>query len=189
MEASNRISNSFGAIADSVDKTIHPVSRVINGIGMGAITFDMVLIFIDVVCRKAFNTPIKGTYELVEFGMLIMIVLALAYTQMMKGHISVELIVEKFPKRVQAILEVFTNLICLGFWGAIAYQGFFQASEQVKKGITSANLMIPLWPFVIVLAVGCVCFSIVIFSDVLRSLRLATASKAYLDSIAKEANR
>ena len=183
MESTNRFSNAVGTIATGVEKVIHPASKAINYAGMAAISFVMMLVVVEVISRKAFSQPVLGAYELVEFGMVTMVVLAFAYTQMLKGHIDVELIVEKFPLRMQAILETFTNLICLGFWGVIAYQAFYHMADQQYKGITSANLLVPIWPFVLILAIGCVCFSIVIFSDVLRSLQKATAPKAYLLSL------
>ncbi|MDR3294297.1 MAG: TRAP transporter small permease [Clostridiales Family XIII bacterium] len=183
MEKNNLFSQGAGKAADGIYRFVVPISKYLSVVGVGATLFVMTMMVVDVISRKAFRHPIIGAYELEEFGMVLMIVLAFAYLQVFKGHIGVELLVERFPKRARAILEVFANLVCLLFWGAIAYEAFFQAIDQKAKGITTANLLIPLWPFIVILGIGCTCFAIMLAADVLRSIQMATAPKKYLDAV------
>ena len=56
-----------------------------NGIGMVSLAAMMFLIAADVVLRYFFNKPITGDYELVQFMLVIMISLGLAYCGLRKA--------------------------------------------------------------------------------------------------------
>jgi TRAP-type C4-dicarboxylate transport system permease small subunit len=130
--------------------SVYSVSKVLNAVGAGAMIFVMFFIVCDVIMRKFLNSPILGSYEIVEYAMVVMVFLALAYTQVEKGHISIELIFDIMPQKVKALLDVITNLIAFFFWGTISFTGFLQAAAQFHKKIVSATLLIPVWPFAVI---------------------------------------
>jgi len=60
--------------ARAIERAVKPVSRLADGVGRVILAVMVVLITVDVVLRYFFNRPIKGSYELIEF-MLVLIVL------------------------------------------------------------------------------------------------------------------
>ena len=63
---------------------------------------------VDVFLRYLFNSPILGSYELTEFMMAILVFGSVAYTMVVKGHVTVDLVITRLPARAQAILECIT---------------------------------------------------------------------------------
>ena len=181
MDNPSSVSRSLNRAHSAIGKAVYPLSRLLNIIGVGAMALVMCFIVVDVLMRKLFNRPILGSYEIVEYGMVVIVFLALAYTQMTKGHISVELIAERFPLRAQAVLEIIVNLIATAFWGSIAIAGIFQTQAQYAKHTVSATLLIPAYPFAFLMAVGCACFALVQLTDVLKAFELSVSSQKRLE--------
>ncbi len=176
----NKCGRALGRVASGFEKVVLPVSKVLNGVGVAMIMLIAVFIVADIILRVVFNSPTTGGYEIVQFAMVIMIFLAFPYTQHMKGNVTVELLIEHFSLRAQAIISVFMDIINLLFWGAIAYAGFAQAKAQYAKKVVSATLRIPIYPIVIVLAVGAAFFALVVVIDILRDLQRALLPRTIL---------
>ena len=90
--------------AQFLGRAVYPPSRIINTVGLGVLAVMMFLTATDVTLRYVFNRPIPGAFELTEFLMATLVAFALAYTQVHKGHINVDLIISRFPPRAQAVI-------------------------------------------------------------------------------------
>ena len=121
----------------------------------------MLLMATDVVCRYFFNSPVSGGLELIEYMMAVIVPLSVAYCALQGAHVSVELVVEKFPKRIQRVLTFFTSGLCIIFVGLISWQNFLYIGEMYRSHMTSAVLRIPAFPFVAATAVGMSVFALV----------------------------
>ena len=64
---------------------------------------------ISITCANIFLRivwiPLKGTFELMGFFGAVVTAFALGYTQAKKAHISVDILVNRFPKRVQKCIN------------------------------------------------------------------------------------
>lgn len=123
------------------------------------------------VALRLFGKPIPGAYELVGFLGTIVVSFALAFTSMEKGHIAVEILVEKLPLRAQLAIEAFCNLIGALLFGLIAYQAFLYALDLRKSGEVSPTLQMPSYPFIFGIAAGCALLGLLLFFDFIKSLR------------------
>ena len=110
-------------------KYLEGAGRAFNIIACIAVIAMMLLSTADVVMRL-FGKPIPGTYELVGFLGAIVVSFALVFTSMEKGHIAVEILVEKLPQRAQLSIEAVCNLIGALLFGVIAYQVIFNISPK-----------------------------------------------------------
>jgi len=107
-----------------MEKKLHSLSTVLNGVGVGVLFLLMLLTSADVLLRYLFNSPITGTFELTELTMIVTIFFALSYTASRGGHIRVELIVDRLNRRSQAVIDSVTSLfslviVSLIIWGAL----------------------------------------------------------------------
>jgi TRAP-type C4-dicarboxylate transport system permease small subunit len=144
------------------------VSRVFSYLGAVALVIMMLLTTVDVLGRYIFNSPILGTYEMTEFLVLIMIFSFLPFAQSEKTHVSVDLLVALFPKRVQANIELFNHAVCLGVMVLITWMGVEKAFELKLVGEASPNLKVPDYPFVFFLALGCIVMCFEYIRDLIR---------------------
>ena len=141
-----------------------------NWIAAAALVFMMLLTVIDVIGRF-FKAPIPGTYELVAFTGGAVIALALPYTSVEKGHIAVEVLVQKFPWLARVIINAINAfvgalLFAVVSWQCLVYAGSMKASAQV-----SLTIKMPIHPFIYGIAAGCALLSVVLFIECISQLR------------------
>jgi TRAP-type transport system small permease protein len=134
--------------------TIKILTRILVAIGAVALAVMMFLTAFDVVMRYVFNQPVKGALEVVEYLMAILVSFSIAYCAEQKGHVTVDLIMAGFPKRVQAFFNFLTNLLALGLTVLICWQCILYIISMHSSRLTSAVLLIPAYPFVAGVAVG-----------------------------------
>lgn len=158
---------------ENFEKVIALTSRVLNNIGMAFLILLMLVITADVLLRATLNRPIRGANEISEFMMILVVYLAVAYTQRMKAHVSVDLLTSRFPQRAQAIVESVIYLLSLGICSMIAWQAFVYLKRLWDINRVSDILKVPVAPFSLVLAIGFIIFCLVLLLDFLHSLRKA----------------
>jgi len=101
---------------------LEKINRLMNhGFIFVAGTFMVAMILI--TCANIFSrilwVPIKGTFELMGFFGAVVTAFALGYTQAKKAHISVDILVNRFPNRVQQFINGINYVICLIFTGPV----------------------------------------------------------------------
>jgi TRAP-type C4-dicarboxylate transport system permease small subunit len=81
---------------------------------------------------------------------------ALAYAQIRRSHIRVELVYFQMPPRVRAGMDVITDLAAIAFYGLILSQAISEAQYSLQIGEATVGLIrFPLWPARFILAAGC----------------------------------
>lgn len=149
-------------------KYLEGAGRAFNILACIAVIAMMLLSTADVVMRL-FGKPIPGTYELVGFLGTIVVSFALVFTSMEKGHIAVEILVEKLPQRAQLGIEAFCNLIGALLFGVIAYQAVLYALDMKQSGEVSLTLQMPPYPFIFGIAAGCALLCLLLVADFIKS--------------------
>jgi len=151
-------------------KFITRAGKGFNILACTAVVAMMMLSVADVILRL-FGKPIPGTYELVGFLGTVVVSFALAFTSMEKGHIAVEILVEKLPQRAQLAIEAFCNLIGALLFAAIAWQAVVYGLDIKASGEVSLTLQMPPYPFIFGIAVGCALLALLLAADFIKSLR------------------
>ncbi len=150
-----------------IKKAIYNFSAGLNLSGVSLMVLMTILIIIDIFMRFVFNKPFAATYELIEYAMVVVLSFAMAYTQVIRGHIDVSSIVEMFPKKVQTVFLWVANFIAFVYYGLMSWQTCVKGFIEIKSGTTSAVLYIIKWPFVIVCAFGFGIFALVLLTQLL----------------------
>jgi len=151
-------------------KYLEGAGRAFNILACIAVIAMMLLSTADVVMRL-FGKPIPGTYELVGFLGTIVVSFALVFTSMEKGHIAVEILVEKLPQRAQLSIEAVCNLIGALLFGVIAYQAVLYALDMKQSGEVSLTLQMPPYPFIFGIAAGCALLCLLLVADFIKSVQ------------------
>jgi len=148
---------------------MRPISVVLQGVGAGVLTVMMLLTASDVTLRQV-KIPIMGTDDITAFLMAILVSFGLAYCAIRKGHVRVELIVERLPRRVQAIIDTVTTLLSLGLCTLITWQSFINMVSVYTSGATSWTLNIIVFPFAGLVAFGFAWFTLILLADFLNAI-------------------
>ena len=140
----------------TIEKYYDKLDEVLIRISGFALFVMMVWIFLDVILRNFFNSPIRGTLELTgEYFMVIVVYFALSYTQKEKGHLNVTLFEDKFPEGVKRIIKTITNLLAAFTFLIMAYLNFQSGLDYIGNGIRSTSLLnYPLAPAVFIITLG-----------------------------------
>ncbi|MBS4021592.1 MAG: TRAP transporter small permease [Dethiobacter sp.] len=133
------------------------------------LAFVMFIIVANVVSRRLWR-PVPGTVELVEMSGAVLLALAVAYTALMKGHIMVGVLVERFPARIQAAVDILVNAIAVFFSFLLAKETFFFAGRMMQRGFTTGQLFIPVAPSIYLVAFGFAMLALVLLSDLLKAV-------------------
>lgn len=110
----------------------------------------------DVLGRVLFNSPVKGTPELVSSSIVIICYLQAVYAILSGGMMHVDAITVHMPARVQSVLGAIAcmlGVLLFGivFWGSI--DGFIHALDSGEYEGEGA-LRVPMWPVRLAVLVG-----------------------------------
>ena len=136
---------------DRAKKVIQRFTYALSFAGMLVLIPMMLLTSTEVVSRFLWDRPLPGTVELSSYMLSFFVLLGLAYTQQVKGHVRVTMILDKLPPTLSLCVEVLTSLACLFIVGLMAWQGWVVGMEQQT---VSDMLRVPQWPFRLLVALA-----------------------------------
>ncbi len=135
-------------------KILEKISDYLRYVAMFTVTALMLLTVADIFLRYAFSNPITGVAELTENGMIVMVFMSLGAVTLLKKHISVELVVERFSPKVQNRIEIGVLTATVVTLFVLSWRSFVEAVINMRLGITSSLLDVPESPFRYILAIG-----------------------------------
>ena len=150
------------------ESAVTQVSRALNVIGIIGVATLMLLITSHVLGRYFFNRPITGTVDISQYVMIIAVFGSVAYCAVVRGHVSVDLLVSRFPHKAQAITDLITGLAGLALLSFMVWVSADKLMLSWARGEVSLTIGIPAWPFRTVLLIGIVMFALVLLIHIIR---------------------
>lgn len=156
--------------ANFVKRVIEPTANAAASVGVVVLGAMILMLIVSVIMRKAFNAPMKGVFELSEFGMVMITFLFVSAQYFKPDSMVMDTFTEMFPKTVKRINNAFIFLLDVAIlaitsWELYAYGLKVQNGKQVSK-----ILEIPLYPFVYLGAVCMLLLTLVFAMKFLFSL-------------------
>ncbi|MFC1885413.1 TRAP transporter small permease, partial [Thermodesulfobacteriota bacterium] len=133
-------------------------------VGMVALTC------VDVVGRF-FRHPIFGSVEIVGFMATMAVVMALPYTEKLKGHVGVEILVRLLPKRKQAVVDLITGLLSLALFVIVTWRMLLYARTMQLSGEVSISLELPEYVIIYIASFCFLVLSMVILCGIFDNIR------------------
>lgn len=131
-----------------------------------AVTFALMCITtIDVVLRKVSTFSIIGSYEMTEMGLVLIVALAVPYLQVAKGHVRVDIFINKYPKTLRQIIDGIVLLVSAVVMALMVYAVFLQAGSYLASSAGTSVISIPYAPFMYFMVVGYGLYTILLFID------------------------
>lgn len=113
----------------------------------------MLLVVLNAI-KRLYSDPISGTVEIVSWLGAITGVFALGYTQLSKGHVFIDLLLEKFPSYLQKAVHTFVNILSGLFFLMAAWQIVLYGLGLKNNGIVSETIQFAFYPLVILCSLG-----------------------------------
>jgi len=165
---------SFNIIEWKADmELLDKISRVLNEILIwlaGVFLVTMILLTCANIFLRLVWMPVKGTFELMGFFGAIGTAFALGYTQIKRGHIGIDILVNRFSAKAQRILNGSNYFICMIFFAIAGWQIAKWATTLWKTGEVTETLRIIFYPFTYGVALGCLTLTLVLLVDLLKVL-------------------
>ncbi len=155
-----------------LDQIMEALSWRVSQVAQVALVTVMALIVANVLIRIPWK-PIPGTVEMVEILGSILLGLGIAYCHQRKGHIAVGVLVNRFSRRKQALVDSITGLLALIFMAVLSYQMLQLGESMLARGYTTGHLEIPIAPFIYLVGVGFIMLSLIILRDFIKAVIIA----------------
>jgi TRAP-type C4-dicarboxylate transport system permease small subunit len=127
---------------DGILDKVRGLSRFLNLIAGISLTFLMLLTVLDVILRS-FRIPVVGTYELVAFAGAVVIGFSIPFTSWLRGHIYVDFLILKFPKKARDVFNLATRLMAGVLFLLIGWNLIKYGADLHKSGEVSLTLQLP----------------------------------------------
>ena len=148
-----------------IGDVLRRINKWVCHIGEACISGLMILITVDVLLRLLFNKPVLGAFEICQLLLLISLYSSFAYLQSEKGHVSVNILVDKFHPTVRTIILGLCYAVATVFCAIWAYGAVQQGIVYLGTGNETALLKIPYAPFYFFEAFCMLAFAIVLLVD------------------------
>jgi TRAP-type C4-dicarboxylate transport system permease small subunit len=132
----------------------------------------MMLVAVLNVGLRIIGRPMQGAVELTSFLSALVMGFALSYTVIVKGHISVQILIDRLPERARKSAYVISGILSF-----VILATMFWATGNLALDIwgeVSVILKIYIAPFIATISICCLLGSLAIIQDLLKSLTKET---------------
>ena len=121
------------------------------------------LVCADVIGRVVFNSPVKGTPEMVSFSIVVICFLQAPFAIRSGGMIWVDAVTSRLPPLAQRIFEIIGCLLGIAFFTLVCWGSFDPAVHAWTSNEFEGEgaLRVPVWParFIIILGTALAAFN------------------------------
>jgi len=116
------------------------------------------LVCADVIGRAFFNSPVKGTPEMVSMSIVIICFLLAGYSVQSGGMIATDVVAGAFGVRGRAAAQLLSALLGILFFGIIIWGSYEPTLHAIVSGEYEGEgaLRVPVWPARSVVVLGAV---------------------------------
>jgi TRAP-type C4-dicarboxylate transport system permease small subunit len=114
------------------------------------------LVCADVIGRAFFNSPVKGTPEMVSMSIVIICFLLAGYSVQSGGMIYTDVVSGAFGARGIAAAQLLSAVLGIAFFGLIVWGSYEPMLHAIRSGEYEGEgaLRVPVWPARIVVVLG-----------------------------------
>lgn len=159
-----------------MEKFRNAFSKIVSGInyiGLACCFATVFIVAIDVILRKLTHASvsIKGSNELAAYFMVVIVMLAIPVLQVKKGHIWVNMFVDKFPSGLRSKWLGVVQVIELVVFIMFTYGAVLKLQNFLSTGTTTDVLNMPKWPFALIILIGFAEMTVLVFIDMVQMFR------------------
>lgn len=147
--------------------------KILEIIAAAFIFVMMLHVLVNVVGRYAFNSPVRGTLEIVQYWyMPIVAFLGFIVAKHLNEHIEAPIIFDSLTWGNRRLLVIINALVAVATCLLFAYFTFFgQALHGLQIGATAGASTVPIWPVMFLVPIVYVTLSMQWAFDVIRAGR------------------
>jgi len=149
-------------------KWLSGVEKVFTWLSIASVFVMVCLTAADSMGRYFLNLPITGAYEITEkYIMIFAVYFAVAYAYREGANIRVTLLVSRLPAKVTLVLnsvvQIFSTLLIVFLFFCATRMNLSRMGEVIAF---SKKLSLPLWPAYVIISLGLLLMSLLMFTDI-----------------------
>lgn len=149
---------------DALDRTLTWLSAI-------PVALIVVLTFIDVLGRYIFASPLRGSLEIIEYAMALVIFSALPLVTRRREHVTVSLIENLVKGQARQIKVILCDLISAFALGMLTWRLYVQAAEDLESGGSTIVLNLPHAPLNFALTAFAGLSTLIVLMMIVRTVR------------------
>lgn len=142
------------------------VNRLMAYVAAAALVAAMLAVVASVVLPPA-GLAFVGVEEIVSWCTAIAIAFSIAYTQQKRGHVALDLLVSRLPRRARAAVAALVDLVGAALFALTSWKLVEHAQALAASGSASETLRTPFYPFVLATALGTALLALTLVVDCL----------------------
>lgn len=146
------------------------------------------LMFFEVFTRRVLGSPTVWTFETSRFLFVPLIMLALGFTLIFRGHATIDLFYEKFSAKTQAIVDSVTLVIFLLSGSVIMFLNSFKQTSMSWASLerTASAFNAPVYPVKTLLPIGFALLFLAGISMLLKNIYFLTTKEKLESNIVRK---
>lgn len=174
--------DSFLAFSQGVKDMI---DRVVGWVSAAMLLILTLFALLEIVRRYIFGVVFEWGQDALILGMVSAVALYFGVTQIRRSHLVMNAIIQLLHSRgyfkVVGALKIIVSAIIMAFCGAVGVTGWPTLSYALDRDLTSYSLLIPLWPFYLILMFGFILMSFIALLQLIEDI-IGFMRKDYLDA-------
>lgn len=134
----------------------------------GLSLFTLMLITVGEMVLRMFGKPMAGTIEIICWLSAVTTAFALGYTQINRGHVSIDIFINRLGKRLRAAISMLVYLASTALFAIVTWHLFRYAGVLKESGSLSETMEVIVYPWVYLVSVGCSGLTLVLFVDFMK---------------------
>lgn len=144
--------------------------------GISAICLLVLTLFalLEIVRRYVFGVVFEWGQDGIIVGMVSAVAFYFAVTQVRRGHLVMSAIIQLIHSRgyykAVGLLRIVVSAVIMIFCGSVGATGWSTLAYAWNRDLSTYSLLIPLWPFYLILMIGLLLMSFVAFLQLVEDI-------------------
>ena len=160
----------FKRVILTFEKALATVTHRVSNFGQLTLMAMVLLIVVDIVLRRFFNSPLSWSLEVVQVMLVVVVFFSVAYCAVRGGHVNIDVLIARFPARLQAAVDIVTSLFGIAVFGVMCWASVGSAQHYMEVHRVTGILPIPIYPFVLAVALGSLLMTLAVLVHLLNAI-------------------
>ena len=154
----------------ALSRVVENLDKIFRWMSCASLFIMAIVTLTDIAMRTA-GRPIVGSLELVTFLGAFVIGFALPYTTWLKGHVYVDVLVDKLSPKGKKVFMVITRIMGIALFLFATYDFILYGLTNIKSGEVTPSFRIPLYPIAFGLAASFFLQSLTLLCELLQVVK------------------
>lgn len=132
-------------VASSLGRALEMVEAVLNLVSSIVLFILLLYVTAEVTMRLMFNSPLAGHLEMSQLLIAASVFLGLAYAQARRGHVGMDILINRLPPRPAMIFDTITLFLSFVAVGIIVWYAWSGAVNSFLIGDVTPTSDVPTW--------------------------------------------